>query len=119
MSDKGKRSRRSFSEEFKRQVVAEAMEPGASAAAVARRHDLNANLLFTWKRRYGMSDRFLPIEISEAEPAVPPVSDEPAERSGSEFTSIEIALANGNRISVKGNLDADTMCRLVQSLAGP
>ena len=116
MSDKAKRSRRSFSEEFKRQVVAEAMEPGASAAAVARRHDLNANLLFTWKRRYGMSDRFLPIEISEAEPAVPPVSDE---RSGSEFTSIEIALANGNRISVKGCLDADTMCRLVRSLSGP
>ena len=119
MSDKARRSRRSFSEEFKRRVVAEAMAPETSAAAVARRHDLNSNLLFTWKRRYGMSDGFLPMEVSEAEPAVSPVRDEPAERNGSEVTSIEIALVNGNRISVKGCLDADTMCRLVRSLAGP
>ena len=66
-----------------------------------------------------MSDQFLPIEVSEAEPSVPPVSDEPAERSGSEVTSVEIALANGNRIVVKGDLDADTMCRLVRSLGDP
>lgn len=61
MSDKARRSRRRWSEEFKRRVVAEAMTPGASAAAIARRYDLNANLLFNWKRRYGESDRFLPV----------------------------------------------------------
>ena len=119
MSDRAKRPRRSFTEEFKRQVVAEALEPGASAAAVARRHDLNANLLFTWKRRYGMSDRFLPVEVSEAEPAKAPTSDEPVEQRRLEFTSLEIVLANGNRISVNGDLDADTLCRLVRSLGTP
>ena len=119
MSDKARRSRRRWSEEFKRRVVAEAMAPGASAAAIARRHDLNANLLFNWKRRYGMSDRFLPIEISETEPSVPKADDGPTETSVSDISSIEITLANGNRISVKGKLDSDTVCRLVQSLAGP
>ncbi len=46
-----------------------------SAAAVARRYDLNANLLFNWKRRYEVSDRFLPVEISEPGPPAPRASD--------------------------------------------
>lgn len=83
---------------YVRPIVAAHMAAGASAAAVARRHDLNANLLFTWKRRYGMSDRFLPVEVSEAKLAEVPMSDEPEERERSEFTSLEIELANGNRI---------------------
>ena len=28
------------------------MQPGASVALVARRHDLNANVLFLWRRQY-------------------------------------------------------------------
>ena len=119
MSDKARRSRRRWSEEFKRRVVAEAMAPGASAAAIARRYDLNANLLFNWKRRYGVSDRFLPVEISGPGLSVPRASDEPVGSNVTEACSIEVTLTNGNRISVKGNLDADTMCRLVRSLAGP
>ena len=65
MGEKVRRPRRWWSEEFKRRVVVEATAPGAWAAAIARRYDLNANLLFNWKRRYGKSDRFLPVEISE------------------------------------------------------
>jgi transposase len=45
---KGKRSRRSWSAEEKRQIVDEAMAPGASVAEIARRHGVNANLVFTW-----------------------------------------------------------------------
>ncbi len=119
MSDKARRSRRRWSEEFKRRVVAEAAAPGASAAAVARRYDLNANLLFNWKRRYGMSDGFLPVEISEPGPPAPQANDGPTVSSVTDTSSIEIALANGNRILVKGRLDADTICRLVRSLVGP
>ena len=36
--------------EEKRRIVAEAMVPGASVAAVARKHGVNANLLFGWRR---------------------------------------------------------------------
>ena len=46
MSDKARRSRRRWSEAFKRRVVAEVMAPGASAAAIARCYDLSANLFF-------------------------------------------------------------------------
>ena len=119
MGDEVRKARRSWSEEFKRRVVAEAMQPGVSAAAVARRYDLNANLLFNWKRRYGMSDEFLPVEISHDELPVPQTSGEPIVSGSADVSSLEIALANGNRISVKGKLDGDSLIRLVRSLDTP
>ena len=119
MNGKARRSRRRWSEAFKRRVVAEATEPGMSAAAVARRYNLNANLLFNWKRRYGFEDRFLPVEISEARPPVPQSRDEPNAPSVSETSSIEITFANGHRLVVRGGLDVETLCRLARSLAGP
>jgi transposase len=119
MTVKARRSRRRWSEEFKRRVVAEAAAPGVSAAAVARRYDLNANLLFNWKRRYGVSDRFLPVEIAEPRLPAPRAGDEPMASSVSGVSSIEITLANGHRIAVKGCLDGETLSRLVRSLAGP
>jgi transposase len=48
-------ARRSWSAEEKRRIVEESLRPGASVSVVARRHDLNANLLFTWRRRAGAS----------------------------------------------------------------
>ena len=46
----GKRSRRSWSDEEKRRIVAEAVLPGASVADIARRHGVNANLVFNWRK---------------------------------------------------------------------
>ncbi|ELF96802.1 transposase [Escherichia coli] len=40
--------RRSFSNEFKLQMVKLASQPGASVARIAREHDINDNLLFKW-----------------------------------------------------------------------
>src|SRR5258708_38152002 len=51
--DESKRRRRVRSEDEKRRIVSETFEPGASVSAVARRHGLNANLLFTWRREMG------------------------------------------------------------------
>lgn len=51
--DPGKRTRRSWSPEEKRRLVSLTYEPNASIAGVARRHDLNANLLFNWRRKFG------------------------------------------------------------------
>ena len=46
----GRRSRRSWSDEEKRRIVAEAVLPGASVADLARRHGVNANLVFNWRK---------------------------------------------------------------------
>jgi transposase len=57
LKDKGKTRlwnapRQKHSHEKKLQVVAEALTPGASVAAVARMHGLNTNLVFSWIRMY-------------------------------------------------------------------
>ena len=46
----GRRSRRAWSDEEKRRIVAEAVLPGASVADIARRHGVNANLVFNWRK---------------------------------------------------------------------
>jgi transposase len=43
--------RRSWSAEQKAQIVAESLAGGASVSAVARRHGLTAQQLFTWRRQ--------------------------------------------------------------------
>ena len=42
--------RRRHSEELKAQVVAACAQPGASVAAIAQAHGLNANLVHKWRR---------------------------------------------------------------------
>ncbi|MCI0466677.1 MAG: transposase [Beijerinckiaceae bacterium] len=51
--------RRYLSLEQKQQIVAEALAANVSVAEVARRHELNANLVFNWIRqaRAGWPDR--------------------------------------------------------------
>src|SRR5258705_8369215 len=44
--------RPNFATEFKRHLVEQSFEPGASVALIARRNDVNANLLFKWRRAY-------------------------------------------------------------------
>ena len=43
--------RRTRSPDERKRIVEEALAPGVSVAAVARRHGLNANLIFKWIRR--------------------------------------------------------------------
>jgi transposase len=45
-----RRYRRSWSRDEKRRIVDETFHPGASVADVARRHGLNANLVFNWRK---------------------------------------------------------------------
>lgn len=45
-----RRSRRSWSRDEKRRIVDETFCPGSSVADVARRHGLNANLVFNWRK---------------------------------------------------------------------
>ena len=42
--------RRSYSREFKAQIVAACKQPGISVAAIARMHNMNDNILHRWLR---------------------------------------------------------------------
>ena len=78
-------------------------------AAIARRYDLNNNLLFNWKRRFGVDLAFLPVEVVP-EPVAPSV--DPAVLD----SKIEIQLSNGHRLSISGAFDPDVVSRLVRGL---
>ena len=119
MADRGKRRRRSYSKAFKRRVVGETLEPGASVAAVARRHGLNANMVFLWRGdpRFGPgrdAPSFLPVEVATSEVAIPlaPVGVDGSGR-------IEIVLASGHRLTLSGAFDAEVALRLAKGLVTP
>ena len=46
------RTRRSYTAQFKVQLVAACLQPGASIAALAREHGMNANVLHRWRREH-------------------------------------------------------------------
>ena len=119
MADRGKRRRRSYSKAFKRRVVAETLEPDASVAEVARRHGLNANMVFMWRGdpRFGPgrdAPAFLPVEVRPAE--IPATSElVTADANG----QVEITLSSGHRLTLRGAFDVDVVLRLVRGLATP
>jgi transposase-like protein len=46
------RRNRSWPEALKREIVAASFVPGTSVAVVARRYDVNADQVFSWRKRY-------------------------------------------------------------------
>jgi len=120
-SEVGKVRRRRRSEEERRRIVAESFEPGASVSVVARRHDVNTNLLFTWRRRYGTevqgsdgSARFVPAVIATdgmAQAATPTqvVAVSIAGR-------MEIELPGGCRLIAGNDVDTAVLGRVIRVL---
>lgn len=64
--------RRTYTTEFKESLVAEANRKGASVADIARRHGLNHNLIFKWKREAEAakaSAKLVPVQLVIEPPA--------------------------------------------------
>ena len=117
--DESRRRRRVRSEDEKRQIVAETFEPSASVSAVARRHGLNANLLFTWRREMGTGLStsandpigFVPAVIGAA--SVSAAVSSPSSARG----HIEIVFAAGERVIVDRTVDAAALARVIKVLS--
>jgi transposase len=60
----------------KRRIVAEALEPGSSVSIVARRHDVNANQLFKWRRELAAAEPSAAVESGQMVPVA--IVPEPA-----------------------------------------
>ena len=118
---RGERRRRSWTRDEKRRIVEESLLEGASIAEVARRHELNANLLFTWRRQQGAakmadsreSPQLVPVTITTE-----PVSNVPAIALGS-VGRMEIVLGAGERIIVGADVDTIALARVIKALSGP
>ena len=104
-------------EDEKRRIVAQTRVPCVSVSQVARRYDVNANLVFKWLRdpRFNTAGEeavsFLPVSVV-ADPALPVMEQ------ASQDAKIEIALSNGHRLIVSGAFDPDAVSRLVRGLGG-
>ncbi len=113
---KKRRKRRHWDDDEKREIVAQTRVPGVSVSRVARRYDVNANLVFNWIRdprfRPAEDDKslFLPVEVLP-EPAAPIVK--PPVPDG----RIEIMLTNGHRLSISGAFDPEAVSHLVRGLS--
>ena len=107
----GPTKRRQYSEALKRQIVAETLEPGSSVSIVARRHDVNSNQLFKWRRE------LLPKAVVESGAMVPEIAPESgrprrADREG----VIEIAFGYGARVRLRGEVSSETLRRVIELL---
>jgi transposase len=84
---------------------------------VARRYDLNANLLFNWRRRYqagalsGESEEtaLLPIRVATAVDERPKHTDRNAE--------LEVVLAQGHRVRIRGAVDPTVLRAALEVLS--
>ncbi len=116
-----RRKRRLWHDDEKRRIVAQTRVPGVSVSQVARRYDVNANLVFKWLRdpRFmptaveDSAASFLPVEVV----AAPPIIEPPVIEPKASEAKIEIILSNGHRVSVIGGYDPDALCRLVRGLS--
>jgi len=109
--------RRFRSKQERRAVVEETLRPGASVAVIARRHGVNANQVFHWRKLYreGRLDvappaaQLVPVRIAEV------MSDErPPAKLCAGVIVVEVGRA---RIRVEGVVDAEAL-RLVLERVG-
>src|SRR5712671_6729957 len=115
-------ARRRRSVEENRRIVEETLETGASVARVARRHAVNANQVFYWRKKYRegrlgkkQSSKLLPVTLSD-------ISWSKSDRVGcasSPFAvgSMEIKLAKGT-LRVAGIVDVVMLRTTIECLLG-
>lgn len=107
-----KLSRRKFSSQFKRDLVAQTMAPGASVSGVALANGINTNQLFAWRRKFMLetlapvSPTLLPVRLDLVQPPVAPVLD----------AHIEIIVGHAT-IRLHGRVDAAVLREVLQSFA--
>jgi transposase len=107
--------RRRWPEALKRRIVSETLEPGSSVSIVARRHDVNANQLFRWRRAMLATSAgaleggaVLPVRIVPEEGG----GRRPADRAG----VIEIAFGSGARVFVGDGVAPETLRQVIDLL---
>ena len=127
-----KRARRLRTNDEKRRIVEEATVPGASVAAVARKHGVNANLVFGWLRLHksGLLEQcrepaaLVPVKIetptllpdrASRELAVPKVERAVA-RSRSSRGHVEVSLPGGITVRVHGRVEREALVGILAAL---
>ena len=120
-SEESRRTNKRWPEALKREIVAATLLPGASVSVVARQYDVNANQVFSWRRRYGEATKpspsvspapgLVPVMITsgpEGGRGSPPALDRPE--------TIEIEVCGSYRIRVGSSFDGRALGRILDVL---
>jgi transposase len=111
-----RRLRRHRSKQERRQVAEESLQPGSSVAVVARRHGVNANQVFHWRKllREGRLDvkpttaQLMPVRITE-------VIEDKSRPIPQQTGVIQIELGRV-RVRVEGSVDPATLRAILEQL---
>lgn len=133
--ERGSRRMRTIQEKLA--IVAEATQPGASVALVARKHGVNANLVFGWVRlhrrgllqqqRHGKPVPLLPVKVSTptltpTERARAPAQSRRQRSSASGDDAacealLELVLPDGMRVRLYGDAQRAVLERILNQLS--
>jgi len=112
-----KQRRRTIQE--RREIVEETLVPGASVARVARRHEVNANQVFYWRKLYrqeqlglGLGTPLLPVKVEAGRPMKALKDDGMGLSSG----TMEIELLRGT-LRIAGSVDVTALRAVLECLA--
>jgi transposase len=118
ISAKKKQRRRTIKE--RRDIVEETLVPGASVARVARRHEVNANQVFYWRKLYRegrlgitIGTPLLPVKVKTERPTKPFEENGPMLSSG----TMEVQLSRGT-VRIAGSVDVLALRAVLECLAG-
>jgi transposase len=120
-TSKERRPRKRWPEALKREIVAATSVPGASVSMVARQYDVNANQVFSWRRRYGeereltaaspLTSGFVPVTITSEPEAAGTSSSTPVAAE-----LIEIEVSGTYRVRVGSSFDCRALRRVLDVL---
>ena len=114
----GGRKKRRRSAEERRKIVEETLQPGASVARVARRHEVNANQVFHWRKLYRegrlgsvAATKLLPVQVTDERSVGDAETDGIAGRLG----TMEIRLPKGT-LRIAGAVDVVALRAVIECL---
>jgi transposase len=114
----GRPRNRSWPEALKQEIVAASFAPGSSVSMVARHYDVNANQVFSWRKRFRdtphapgvlSAPQLLPVTVTAERDAA-------AAQPSTVAETIEIDLAGKYRVRVRSGVDAQALRRVLDVL---
>lgn len=123
--DEGVRRRRRWSAQEKLQIVLETLDGRVSVPVIARRHNLNANQLFSWRGQYRRGEltaecqssdpvKLLPVHIEPAVLTEPSTSRRQEDSSTSSSGCLEIQLCGSGHVKIWGARDARALRAVIR-----
>ena len=115
-------TRRIWSQSEKLLIVSEAVAPGASICAVARRHNLSSSLLYRWIKYFKADEpvqkpAFVPVALAPPASATTSAHGaEPAAPLPCTNGMIEVVLTNGRILRIGADIDLAALKRIAAAL---